>query len=116
RHSSTKYSTRASASTGCAAEGGKFRDYTTALFANQPSQGGAGLKDDRLIEIGRSVGLGDDFAACVRDGKYKPWSAHVTDKAAESGVNSTPTITVAGNPVGDPFNAEAITAAVEAAR
>ncbi|HEX5594850.1 MAG TPA: DsbA family protein [Micromonosporaceae bacterium] len=114
RYSTTKYSTRASAASGCAAEGGKFREYATALFANQPSQGSVGLSDTKLVELGKSVGLGDDFAACVRVGKYKTWTVHVTDKSGEQNVRGTPTIRVAGKDV-DAFKADEIKKAVEAA-
>lgn len=97
--SSTDYSTRAAAASGAAAEGGKFREYAKALFAQQPAEGSAGLSDDQLIEIGRSVGLGDAFAQAVRDGKYKSWTAHVTDEASGDGVTGTPTVRVGGKDV-----------------
>jgi protein-disulfide isomerase len=99
RASTTDYSTRSSAASGAAAEGGKFREYVKALFAQQPAEGSAGLSDDQLIEIGRSVGLGDAFAQAVRDGKYKPWTAHVTDEASGDGVTGTPTVRVGGKDV-----------------
>ncbi|GAA4682563.1 DsbA family protein [Phytohabitans rumicis] len=99
RMSSTNYSTRASAASGAAAEGGKFREFAKALFAKQPAEGSAGLTDNELIEIGRSVGLGDAFAQAVRDGKYKAWTAHVTDEASGDGVTGTPTVRVAGKDV-----------------
>lgn len=113
-YSTTRYSTRASAASGCAAKGGMFEKYAEALFANQPPEGGPGLDDDKLIEIGRSIGLGDDFASCVRDGTYKPWSEHVTDSGTERGVNSTPTIFVAGKPL-ENRTPDGLRAAVEAA-
>jgi protein-disulfide isomerase len=99
RASTTDYSTRSSAASGAAAEGGKFREYAKALFAQQPAEGSAGLSDDQLIQIGRSVGLGDAFAQAVRDGKYKPWTAHVTDEASGDGVTGTPTVRVGGKDV-----------------
>lgn len=99
RASTTDYSTRASAASGAAAEGGKFREYAKALFAKQPAEGSAGLSDNELIEIGRSIGLGDAFAQAVRDGKYKSWTSHVTDEASEAGVTGTPTIKVNGKDV-----------------
>lgn len=110
RASSTEYSTRASAASGAAAQDGKFREYAKALFAQQPAEGSAGLSDDQLIQIGRSVGLGDAFAQAVRDGKYKPWTAHVTDEASGDGVTGTPTVRVGGKDVQP--TTEAILAAV----
>jgi protein-disulfide isomerase len=114
RFSTTGYSTRSSAASGCAADGGKFREYATALFERQPPEGGAGLSDDELVGIGAGVGLDrDGFGACVRDGTYRPWTGHVTDAASQAGVTGTPTVLVDGEPV--PSSAEAITAAVTAA-
>ncbi|MBY8872447.1 DsbA family protein [Micromonospora sp. PLK6-60] len=115
RFSTTEYSTRASAAAGCAAKGGKFKEFTDQLFARQPAEGSAGLSDDELIDIGAGVGLNrDDFGACVRDGTYKPWTERVTDDAGRAGVTSTPTILVDGKPVQD-RSPDGIRAAVEAA-
>jgi protein-disulfide isomerase len=112
RLSTTEYSSRSSAASGCAADGGKFREYAKALFERQPPEGSAGLSDDQLIEIGTSVGLNaGSFGSCVRDGTYETWTEHVTDAASERGVTSTPTVLVAGSPV-EP-TAEAVTAAVQ---
>ena len=114
RFSSTGYSTRSSAASGCAAERGKFREYARALFERQPAEGSAGLSDNELISIGTGVGLdGDGFSACVRDETFRPWTEHVTDGASRAGVTGTPTVLVAGQQV--QATAEAITAAVAAA-
>lgn len=114
RYSTTKYSTRSSASSGCAADGGKYREYAKALFDRQPPEGSAGLSDDQLIDIGASVGLDrNSFGSCVREGTYRSWTAHVTDAASERGITGTPTILVNGESVQP--NSEAITAAVQKA-
>ncbi|RZU73769.1 protein-disulfide isomerase [Micromonospora kangleipakensis] len=115
RFSTTEYSTRSSAAAGCAAKGGKFKEFTDALFARQPAEGSAGLSNDELIDIGAGVGLNrDDFGSCVKDGTYKPWTEHVTDEASKAGVTGTPTIKVNGRDVED-RSPEGITAAVAAA-
>lgn len=115
RFSTTEYSTRSSAAAGCAAKGGKFKEFTDALFAKQPAEGSAGLSNDELIDIGAGVGLNrDDFGSCVKDGTYKPWTEHVTDDASKAGVTGTPTIKVNGKDVED-RSPEGITAAVAAA-
>ena len=109
--STTRYSTRAAAAAGCAADGGRFAGYAHALFVDQPPEGGAGLTDARLIEIGVAAGLtGADFGAGVRQGRYLDWPPYVTERATERGVSATPTVLVAGTAV--PASARMITAAV----
>ncbi|MBU8859194.1 MULTISPECIES: thioredoxin domain-containing protein [unclassified Micromonospora] len=115
RFSTTEYSTRSSAASGCAAEGGKFREFTEQLFDRQPPEGGAGLSNDELVDIGAGVGLNrDEFASCVSDGTYRPWTEHVTDEASKAGVTGTPTIKVNGSELQD-RSPEGIRSAVEAA-
>ncbi|PZM94339.1 MAG: disulfide bond formation protein DsbA [Actinobacteria bacterium] len=114
RYSSTQYSTRSSAASGCAAEVGRYRDYLTALFNQQPSQGGPGLSDEELASIGTGLGFGDTFSECVTSGKYRPWTARVTEEATKRGVLATPSVFVNGQAV-DP-DPQAITAAVDAAQ
>lgn len=115
RFSTTEYSTRSSAASGCAAEGGKFREYAKALFEKQPPENGAQLSNDELIDIGVGVGLNrDDFGSCVRDGKYKPWTGHVTEEASKAGITGTPSILVDGEQLAD-RTPEGIRAAVETA-
>ncbi|MEW2477138.1 thioredoxin domain-containing protein [Micromonospora gifhornensis] len=115
RFSSTQYSTRASAASGCAAEGGKFTEFSKALFDKQPPENGAQLSDNELIDIGAGVGLNrDSFGSCVRDGKYKPWTSHVSEEATKANVTGTPTVLVNGEQVRE-WTPENITAAVEAA-
>src|SRR5260370_16751789 len=55
--STTRYSSRAGASSGCASDGGKFPEYAHALFVNQPPEGGPGLTDAELAELGHLVAL-----------------------------------------------------------
>jgi protein-disulfide isomerase len=111
--STTDYSTRSAAAAGCAAEGGKFREYAKALFAQQPNEGSAGLSDDELVGIGTSIGLDESsFGQCVRDGTYKSWVQHVTDAASAAGVTGTPTVKVNGDQVQP--TTEAITSVVGA--
>jgi protein-disulfide isomerase len=98
--STTNYSTRASAASGCAADLGRFAEYTHELYVNQPPEGGPGLSDAELSGIGRTVGLADAaFAACVAEGSYLDWPPYVTARATALGVNATPTVLVAGTTV-----------------
>ena len=109
--STTNYSTRAAAASGCAADHGRFLEYAHALFVNQPPEGGPGLSDAELAAIGRTVGLTDAaFAACLSEASYLDWPAYVTARATAAGVSATPTVLVQGVVVRpDP---RAITAAV----
>jgi protein-disulfide isomerase len=112
--STTNYSTRAAAASGCAADQGRFLDYAHALFVGQPPEGGAGLTDAELVRIGREMGLTDAaFASCVSEGRYLDWPSFVTASATAAGVQATPTVLVAGEPVQP--DARAITAAVRKA-
>jgi protein-disulfide isomerase len=96
RLSTTRYSSRATSASGCAADGAKFREYSLALFANQPPEGGPGLSDAELAALGRAIGLGDDFAECVLARRYIDWGPYNSVRAAERGVVGTPTVYVAG--------------------
>jgi protein-disulfide isomerase len=111
RASTTNYSTRAAAASGCAADRGRFVDYAHVLFANQPPEGGPGLSDAELAGLGRDAGLADAaFAGCLSDAPYLDWPQYVTARAFAAGVSATPTVLVAGAAVRpDP---ETITAAV----
>jgi len=109
--STTNYSTRAAAASGCAADLGRFPGYAHALFVHQPPEGGPGLSDAELARIGRAAGLaGVAFAACVSAAPYLDWPQYVTARATAAGVSATPTVLVAGTVVRpDP---QTITAAV----
>jgi protein-disulfide isomerase len=95
--STTNYSTRAAAASGCAADQGRFLDYAHALFEGQPKEGGPGLTDAELTAIGRDIGLTDAaFASCVTEAPYLDWPPYVTARATALGVEATPTVAVAG--------------------
>ena len=109
--STTNYSTRAAAASGCAADEGRFVQYAHALFAGQPPEGGPGLNDAELAGLGHDAGLtGAAFGTCLAEEPYLDWPSYVTAQATAAGVSATPTVLVAGAPVRpDP---RAITAAV----
>jgi protein-disulfide isomerase len=94
--SPNQYSSRAAAATICAADDGKLLEYSAALFENQPEEGSPGPTDDQLVATGKTLGLGDSFASCVSDKKYLSWAKHASEKALESGIQSVPTVVVAG--------------------
>jgi protein-disulfide isomerase len=95
--STTSYSTRAAAASGCAADRGRFAEYAHALFASQPPEGGPGLSDAELAGLGHAAGLAvAAFTACVSDAPYRDWPPYVTARATALGVEATPTVLVAG--------------------
>lgn len=107
----TRYSTRAAAAAGAAADAGGFPAYKDALFAAQPEEGGPGLTDDELVAIGRGAGIdAPAFADSVGSGRYLDWAADVTERAAAGGVDGIPTVFVAGERVD--ADSEPIAAAV----
>jgi len=114
--STTNYSTRASAASGCAADQGRFVEYAHALFVGQPHEGGPGLSDTELVDLGGVAGLAQqEFAASVAEGPYLDWPSYVTARASQAGVGGTPTVLVAGADVSP--EPDAIAAAVaQAAR
>lgn len=59
------YSTRAANAALCAVPAGIFPGYHDKLFAEQPSEGSAGLSDDELVALGAELGATGDFAGCV---------------------------------------------------
>ncbi|MGO8960533.1 MAG: DsbA family protein [Streptosporangiaceae bacterium] len=112
--STTNYSTRSAAASGCAADEERFADYAHALFINQPPEGGPGLSDDELAGLGIATGLAASFRACVASGPYLGWPSYVTARAEALGVSATPTVLVDGARVAP--EPRAIEAAVAAAR
>jgi protein-disulfide isomerase len=95
--STTNYSTRAAAASGCAADQGRFLDYANALFVNQPPEGGRGLSDAELAALAREAGIPQTpFAGCLSEAPYLEWPDYVTARATAAGVTATPTVLVAG--------------------
>ncbi|MER5219414.1 DsbA family protein [Streptomyces flaveus] len=94
------YSTRAASAAACAADQGKFEQYSAVLFDKQPAEGGPGLSEAQLIAAGRDAGItADSFESCVQDGTYTPWVTYVSDVAASHKVALTPTVMVNGERV-----------------
>jgi protein-disulfide isomerase len=113
--STTDYSTRAAAASGCAADQDRFFEYAHVLFEHQPPESGPGLSDVELAALGAEAELsGPAFGSCLNGGCYLAWPSYVTDRAVAAGVAATPTVLVAGEAVR--ARPEMITAAVARAR
>jgi protein-disulfide isomerase len=98
--STAAYSTRAGAASGAAADAGGFRDYTRVLFEHQPPEGGPGLSDGQLVELGLQTGITDPaFAQSIRAGSYLSWPPYVTERAIARGVAGTPSVFANGVPI-----------------
>ena len=87
--STNHYSSRAASASGCASDAGRFSEYARALFANQPPEGGPGLTDGQLVELGVAIGITDPaFAESVPRHPYVPWADWVTQRALAAGESS----------------------------
>jgi protein-disulfide isomerase len=92
-----------------------FQKFHDLLYAHQPPESGPGLTDDQLIGYAGQVGAtGTAVADQIRNLTYGDWTKQVTDQASKDGVDSTPTVLVAGKPLDD-LSPAGITAAVKAA-
>ncbi|WP_431957752.1 DsbA family protein [Nocardia lijiangensis] len=111
--STTQYSTRAANASYCVAQEDptKYQAWLTAMFAQQPPEGGNGLPDEKLIEIAKSAGYSDAVASCITDRTYEKFVADTTNKAFDSGIQSTPTVFVDGKQVNPSTLEQAIAAA-----
>ncbi|GAA5160022.1 thioredoxin domain-containing protein [Pseudonocardia eucalypti] len=95
----TRYSSRASAASGCAAKDNVFPQFAKLLYDNQPSEGGKGLPDQQLLAYGQQAGASPAFAECVNTKVYERWTRKVTEEASKKGFNSTPTVLVNGKKI-----------------
>jgi len=114
RFSSTEYSSRSSAASGCAAQAGVFPQYIKLLYANQPPENGNGLPESQLISLGQQAGAGGDFAGCVSANTFAGWTAALTDAASKAGIDATPTVQVNGKQIDN--SDAALRQAVQSAR
>ncbi|MEU4841987.1 DsbA family protein [Nocardia testacea] len=104
RASTTEYSSRAGNAAFCVANSGvdDYQAWLSDMFTRQPEEGGAGLPDSALIDIAESAGYTDPAVAqCITDREYDTYLRTKTDEVLNSGVNSTPTVTVNGEQVTD---------------
>ena len=104
RASSDRYSTRALNAAACVLDTAPqaVPALHRSLFDAQPAEGGAGLSDDRLVDLAADAGAAPDrVRPCVEDLAFEGWTRRVTDTASQRGVDQTPTVTVDGQPLAD---------------
>lgn len=99
RVSSTNYSSRSANAALCVSDSQpeKYTDYVTALFENQPDEGGAGLDNDTLVSIAKGAGV--DTSAledCMKDDTYRPYVNYANGVFNVYGVGGTPGVYVQG--------------------
>jgi protein-disulfide isomerase len=74
--------------------------YQQLLWQNQPEENTPGLDDDKLFDLAKEAGAGDDVKKDITNGTYKTFVRNVVDPAAqkqsedETGKNQTPFIKV----------------------
>lgn len=115
--STTGYSTRALVAAAAVVDKtpSAFPAFHKLLFANQPAEGSAGLDDAKLVELAGQAG-GDTAAVqtALSQGKFKGWTAKVTDAFFTAKYTGTPTILVNGTQLKD-WSPTALAAAVQKA-
>ncbi|MFC9768900.1 DsbA family protein [Rhodococcus jostii] len=117
RASTTQYSTRAASAAACVAQidRDKWPAWKTAMFDNQPEEGGTGLTDDQIVAIAAQVGItSPDIEPCITAQRYADWVA-ATTSTAMNGIPGTPYVTVNGEPVTD-ISPDGLRAAITAAQ
>ncbi|AEF42502.1 DsbA family protein [Hoyosella subflava] len=102
RVSTTRYSTRAASVAMCVAEYAEdsWLDWQAAMYQQQPSEGGAGLTNEQMLELAANAGAeSDELTECVNDVRYGDFVASTTRQSSEAGVAGTPTVLLNGEPV-----------------
>lgn len=121
--SSNRYSQRAANAAACVLDDAgvsAFKEMHDILFANQPTEGGAGPENDELAEFAEQAGAGD-ISECLRRETFTPWVEAALERGRDEGVSGTPTVRIDGEDVSGaqegtiPGPAE-LQAAIEAAR
>lgn len=101
----TNYSSRAANVAMCSAveSPDNFYALNKLFYANQPAEGGPGLKNAELVKLAGSVGVNtDNIKDCVDKGTYRGFIKKLTDEALSgnddvpNGISGTPTVLVNG--------------------
>ena len=67
------------------------------LYQTQPRENSGAWTNEALVAAGESVGIkSKEYEKCVNNGTYADWVTNVQASAAQSDVNSTPTVFING--------------------
>ncbi len=100
----------------CADRQGKYWDYAHWVYNNQDGENAGGFRRDRLMAIAEAAGLdATAFSACLDDATAVQAVADVTTQAVNLGINSTPTMYLAGQQLVGLKSAQELGALIEAA-
>lgn len=90
-------------------------DFHDALFDNQPQEGGAGLTDDRMVDLAVQAGADEDaIRGPIQDLEFEQFVINATGEWSERGFTGTPAVAVNGQKV-DFTDAESLLANTEQA-
>ncbi len=90
-------SRRAANAAGCAADQGKFAEFHTAVYANQPKEG-VGYTDAQLKAFGATARVDPGpFAQCMTDKAFNGWVDQVERASRDRGITGTPTVLLNGS-------------------
>lgn len=115
RMSSTDYSTRAANASLCVADSSidTWLGFHSAVYEQQPAEGGSSLSDEQLTDIALAAGAPDTAGDCITGGHYTDWVTDSTQSVLETNINATPTVLLNGEPL-DLSTPDALDAAVRA--
>lgn len=87
----------------CAADAGKFPEYHSTVYANQPATEGTGYTDDQLKSFGKDAGITGSafstFVKCVDSNKYGDYVTQTETQSGKDGVSGTPTFFIDGKEI-----------------
>jgi len=100
RASTTNYSSRAlNAAMAVLSTAGPdaFLKFHSIAYANQPTEGSAGVPDSTLIQWAVQAGADESAVTPLINGNvYHQWVVNATDQMSKDGVNGTPTVFING--------------------
>ncbi len=95
----TAYSSRAAAALTCVAESGPDATlgYLTALYKNQPKEGGNGLTDKKLVAMASALGV-PDISSCLATEANQAWAQSITRQAIAGPIKDADVTQIKGTP------------------